>query len=155
MKKLTGSFALLLAAAIVLSACSGAGSPAVQPPAATQPIPTAAETRPVFTQTAAATEAAVMTETAAVTEAGADDEVEIKIAGFAYLPARITVKVGTVVKWKNEDGAAHTVTAEGGLFDSGSLSKGRTWEFRFNQTGNFPYFCRFHPDMLGSVEVVP
>ena len=40
--------------------------------------------------------------------------------------AEVAVKAGEVVKWKNEGAEAHTVTAEDGLFDSGSMaSRGR------------------------------
>jgi plastocyanin len=33
--------------------------------------------------------------------------------------------VGEPVKWTNGDGATHTVTADGGAFDSGNLTSGK------------------------------
>ncbi len=51
---------------------------------------------------------------------------------------------GTTVQWINDDSVAHTVTADGGAFDSGSLAPGATFSFTFSQAGDFPYYCHFH-----------
>ena len=77
-----------------------------------------------------------------------------------YLPFEISVDTGTTVSWSNDDTAAHTVTsglvAEGGdgMFDSSLFTAGTTFEYTFNDTGTFDYFCTVHPWMTGIVKVV-
>lgn len=76
-----------------------------------------------------------------------------------YIPYEVTVDVGGVVTWTNDDSAAHTVTggsaADGpsGVFDSGLFMAGTTFEHKFEATGEFPYFCMVHPWMEGIVNV--
>lgn len=79
-------------------------------------------------------------------------EASIDIAGFAFSgPA--TVSAGTTVTVENQDGVAHTWTAQDRTFDSGSLSQGETFEFTFTEAGEFEYFCSIHPEMTGSITV--
>jgi len=47
----------------------------------------------------------------------------------------------------------HTVTADGGLFNSGNLSTGQSFSFTFVSRGTFTYHCRIHPSMTGTVSV--
>ena len=61
--------------------------------------------------------------------------------------------VGTTVTWVNDDGATHTVTADGGAFDSGSLANGATFQFTFDQVGDFAYHCSIHTTMQGTISV--
>ena len=73
-----------------------------------------------------------------------------------FLPAEITVPVGTKVEWFNDTDVQHDVTAEDGSFDSkGLLSKGQKYEFTFGKVGEFKYFCAPHKDagMKGVVKV--
>ena len=72
-----------------------------------------------------------------------------------YCPATVTVTAGDTVTWTNVDLAAHTVTYEGpgGPVDSGSMAQGRSWSTRFDVAGTYPYYCRFHPGMAGSIVV--
>ena len=80
--------------------------------------------------------------------------VNIAIQGFAFNPANITVLKGTSVIWTNNDVDAHTVTSDTGVFDSGTLNQGNTFEFMFNDTGTFKYHCTLHPTMHGEVIVI-
>ena len=71
----------------------------------------------------------------------------------------LTVAVGTTVTWTNEDGAPHTTTSgQDGTFDgagwnSSQLSKGESFGHTFNQVGTFPYTCRVHPSLSGTITV--
>ena len=49
--------------------------------------------------------------------------------------------------------AAHTVTAEGGAFDSGLLAEGASFRHRFTQPGTVSYRCLLHDGMRGTVTV--
>ena len=71
----------------------------------------------------------------------------------AYKPNPITVPVGTTVSWTNSDAIAHTVTSDGGVFNSNSLGPGGTFTYMFSAAGTFPYHCAIHPGMVGSVVV--
>jgi plastocyanin len=81
------------------------------------------------------------------------DEVEIAIAGFAFDPAEIEVKVGTTITWTNNDSAPHTVTGNDRSFDSGRMEQGQTFSFTFDTAGTFEYFCEYHPGMTAVVVV--
>ena len=75
-----------------------------------------------------------------------------------YVPSEITVNSGKAITWVNEDSAFHTVTsgyydAYDGVFDSGQLDPAEKFSYRFDEAGNFHYYCKLHPWMEGNVEV--
>jgi plastocyanin len=84
-------------------------------------------------------------------EAEATDKVAIK--DFQFKPATVEVKVGTTVTWTNEDGFAHTATADDKSFDTGNLDKGQTGTATFEKAGTFKYICTIHNSMVGTVIV--
>ena len=75
------------------------------------------------------------------------------IRGFAFEPARIEATAGQRVTWTNHDPAEHTVTQEGGGFDSGSLAANATFTRTFGRPGEYRYICALHPGMTGVVVV--
>jgi len=77
----------------------------------------------------------------------------IAVEAFAFSPATVTVQAGQPVTWENHDPAEHTVTAEGGSFDSGALAPGAGFETTFDSPGEHHYFCALHPGMKGTVVV--
>ena len=78
----------------------------------------------------------------------------VMIQNFAFTPATITVPQGTMVTWTNQDGTAHTVTADSGNGPtSGQLQQGQSYSFTFNESGTFTYHCSIHPQMAGTVVV--
>ncbi len=80
--------------------------------------------------------------------------VNVSISNFAFVPATITVKVGTRVTWTNRQaGLQHTVTADDGSFDSGYLSTGSSFSHVFTKAGTYAYHCAIHPFMTGTVIV--
>ena len=80
--------------------------------------------------------------------------VTVHIHGFAYVPSKITVTVGTTVHWVNDDSEAHTVSAVDRYFDSAGLDTGEYWNQTFTKVGSVSYFCALHPYMKGVVVVV-
>lgn len=81
-------------------------------------------------------------------------DVSVNIMNFAFQPTPLTVPVGTTVVWTNQDNEAHTATSDTpGLFDTGPLDKGQSGKVTFNQAGTITYFCRFHPEMHGTITV--
>jgi plastocyanin len=99
---------------------------------------------------AAPTEAAP-TEEAAAAPAGA--QIAVSIANFAYDPTPVNVAVGDTVTWTNNDTVPHTVTANDGSFQSGTMQPGATFSFTFTGAGTFDYHCEFHANMSGQVVV--
>jgi len=96
----------------------------------------------------------------------------VMIENFAYIPANLTVNVGTTVTWVNKDTVGHTVT-EGDpnspkqpalrAFDSSNqvsgnvtlLQPGQSWSYTFTTPGTYEYYCIVHPYMTGQITVLP
>lgn len=76
----------------------------------------------------------------------------VEMRDLAFTPRNIEIRAGDTVTWFNADAVPHTVTGDGGL-DSGTLQQGDTYEFTFNETGQFTYNCSVHPAMSGLVVV--
>jgi plastocyanin len=77
----------------------------------------------------------------------------VEIVEFVYEPEEITVPAGTTVTFTNQDKAPHTATADDTSFDTKTLQKNDSAELTFDEPGTYPYFCRFHVFMKGSITV--
>ena len=82
----------------------------------------------------------------------AGEVVQVKISDLAFSPAEITIRRGETVEWVNDDFIDHTATAKNGGWDV-MLAAGKTASRTFEKPGTTHYFCRFHPDMTGTVIV--
>jgi plastocyanin len=87
-----------------------------------------------------------------VTTASGVSTNNVVIENGQFMPTDIEVKAGTTVEWVNKDSVDHTVTFENGDLDQ-KLVIGATATITFTETGEFRYFCQFHPGMQGSVVV--
>lgn len=155
--------ALALSVAL-LGACADDPQAATAPaeaPATESPSPSTAPTPPRERSDPAVTEEP-MTEPAepADGEAGvgaaedADVATEtVEMFYLAYRPSQLNVKVGDKVEWVNGDNADHTVTFESGE-DSGQLARDDRFSRTFDEPGEHPYVCLFHPSMSGTVTVL-
>jgi len=83
------------------------------------------------------------------------DEVRIDITGFMFAPQPLDVPVGTTVTWVNHDPIPHTIAQSAHLFRSAALDTDDRFSFTFTTPGTFQYFCTLHPQMVGTVHVVP
>ncbi len=81
------------------------------------------------------------------------DEAQVKIDNFSFLPKSLTVKAGTTVTWTNRDDIPHTATSTEKKFTSPILDTDQAFSFRFQEAGSYPYFCKIHPTMTGSIVV--
>jgi len=84
----------------------------------------------------------------------------VRAEGQIYFePADLQVSPGTTVQWTNKDNTAHTVTSgtsqdgPNGVFDSGMIMAGDSFEHTFTSEGTENYYCVVHPWMTGTVEV--
>lgn len=73
----------------------------------------------------------------------------------------IKIKAGTTVTWDNLSSAPHSVTSgtsAGPSPDSFKsddlLNKAATYQVAFGKAGKYPYYCTFHPGMVGEIDVV-
>jgi plastocyanin len=86
-----------------------------------------------------------------------------------FSPARITVRVGQTVEWRNATGAIHEIVANPTKqkqetaavlpqgtrpFDSGLLQPGATFHYTFTTPGTFHYFCAMNCSGTPGGEVV-
>ncbi len=78
---------------------------------------------------------------------------DVRIADFAYAPARVTIRVGDTVTWTNRDPVEHTATATNGSFDTGMIAPDGSARIRFTRAGTYAYLCTPHPDMRGTIVV--
>jgi len=85
------------------------------------------------------------------TDAACDGDV--CLSGIAFAPDALTVAAGDSVTWASVDSPDHTVTADDGSFDSGTLSNGGTFEQTFDEAGEYSYHCEIHPSMTGTITV--
>jgi plastocyanin len=81
-----------------------------------------------------------------------------------YTPSILTIKSGTIVTMTNTAGTdgIHTFTSgivdefepkPNGMFDSGALLNGESYERKFSQKGTFDYYCTLHTWMTGQIIV--
>jgi plastocyanin len=86
-------------------------------------------------------------------DSGSSCDADICLVDISYSPDALTVSGGDVVTWSNVDGTDHTVTADDGAFDSGTLSDGDSFEFTFESSGTFAFHCEIHSSMTGTITV--
>lgn len=78
---------------------------------------------------------------------------QVKIDNFSFSPKSLTVKPGTVVTWTNRDDIPHNVVSTDKKFSSPVLDTDQTFSFSFQEPGSYPYFCKIHPMMTGTILV--
>jgi plastocyanin len=88
---------------------------------------------------------------AAAPQGGAGPAIEMK--GVAFIPNRIEITAGSTITWTNADPLIHTVTADDGSWDSGSIDPGKTFSRTFTQPGEFAVHCTPHPFMKAVIVV--
>jgi plastocyanin len=95
------------------------------------------------------------------------DDATVTLQSNAFSPREVTITAGETVTWVHEDdGVPHSVSADGGSFDSHPtcppvcMTAGHTFARTFGTPGTFAYYCRVHggpggQGMAGVVTVVP
>ena len=79
--------------------------------------------------------------------------VEVIISNLSFQQASITVGKGSTIVWRNQDTVTHTVTADDGSFNSGTIVAGDMFEQRFDKVKIYTYSCSIHPEMKGTIIV--
>ncbi|MCC6202747.1 MAG: cupredoxin domain-containing protein [Gammaproteobacteria bacterium] len=92
----------------------------------------------------------------AATEVGAEAAI-VSIEKYSFVPAELTVPVGTKVRWRNDEKrTSHSVWfQQDGIDESPRLMPGESFERTFTAPGRYEYRCGPHEEMHGTVIVVP
>jgi LPXTG-motif cell wall-anchored protein len=78
----------------------------------------------------------------------------VSVGNDFYSPGDIRIQAGDRVTWANGGAGFHTVTADNGSFDSGSMGVGGSFTHTFSTPGVYFYYCRVIGfAMSGVVEV--
>ena len=141
--------------AVLLTGCSG-GAPTTtaDPPATVAPPATPAPSTAVAPTTEPTTAAATSAPVAGSCEPSADSgTVAVRIEGSAFSPGRIRAEVGQVIAFTNRDPIPHTATLDDGTCTTPNLGNGASGGLVFSAPGQFPFHCRIHPDMAGTIDI--
>lgn len=98
--------------------------------------------------------AGLLSAAAAAAQASAAEHV-VTMSGMAYQPAAIRARVGDVIRFVNDDAAAHEVfvPTKGFGVDLGVQKPGQSAELPLTRSGSFEVECVIHPHMLLKVAV--
>jgi plastocyanin len=83
---------------------------------------------------------------------GRAETIQIKIKNLAFTPQRVSVHGGDTIEWVNADFIAHTATARDGGWDV-MIPPNATKGVVVKAAGTVDYYCKFHPNMTGTVDV--
>ena len=134
---------------LVVSGCSQP-QPAQGQPATPTPSPLVTTARPTTAPPVAAWTLAPQTPVPSVSDN------TISIASMAFNPPSMTIKKGSIVRWVNNDAAAHTVifTKQSGLAcGTGIMSSAQSCSVKIDEPGTYTYTCSIHPSMHGTIIV--
>ena len=84
---------------------------------------------------------------------GAANATHAEMRTMTFAPKRLEIAAGTTVTWTNNDQLVHTLTADGGSWDSGPIEPGKSWSHTFTQPGEYAFHCTPHPFMKAVVVV--
>ena len=149
-QKLTPTLALIvaggLAAGIALARPAASDSVAA-------PAPAVADTVGGFLGGGSNPDRGVLENTPAESKASAADQSVITVAGFEF-DTPLTVAPGASITVTNRDATPHTVTGDGGAFDTGAIGGGASAQITApSQPGTYTFFCSIHPSMQGELTV--
>ena len=70
-----------------------------------------------------------------------------------FVPARIVVRRGQLIRWTNHDRVAHTVASSSLRLASEAIDGGGTFSYRPPRAGRFKYYCTIHFGQRGVLVV--
>jgi plastocyanin len=86
----------------------------------------------------------------------------VRIEDFQFIPQDTVIATGETVTWTNDDpnnhwilSAKHGTSVDGtpNVLDSGDLGHAQSWKWAFDAPGEYPYYCKIHNYMKGTVRV--
>jgi len=97
--------------------------------------------------------------TPAVTPVSREPKTQIVwIKTFAFTPRNPTIHVGDTIKWINDQERPkidYKLVSEEGLWENHTIMYGNRFEYTFNRSGNYTYYCPgYGSAMRGTVTVL-
>lgn len=83
-----------------------------------------------------------------------NEEVTVTISDNTFRPEKVTIRVGSQVRWVNADEHPHRVSFATGGFTAFLLGSGQSSSQKFARPGVYDYTCLIYPTMHGTVTVV-
>lgn len=77
-------------------------------------------------------------------QASSAAQITITMTDNQFSPKTVSIAPGDTVTWVNNGSMAHTVTADNGTFDSGTIQPGQSFSAIFNSVGTYAYYCKLH-----------
>jgi alcohol dehydrogenase (cytochrome c) len=77
----------------------------------------------------------------------------IDTGDYLFMPARVSVAVGTTLTWQNSGNVIHTATENKQTWDTGDIPAGESRSITFDTPGTYSYTCNPHPWMFGQIVV--
>ena len=105
-----------------------------------------------------------LADTTATNDTENNNSVPVSIVGIngdnSYSPNPVKIQKGQTVTWYNGDAISHTVTSgldgdtdAGKIFDSDAIIPNQHYSITFDNTGDYQYYCIYHPSMVGEIIV--
>ena len=79
------------------------------------------------------------------------DAMLVNITNSGFVKNSMTIAQGAKVLWTNKDTVPEDVTSDAGVFSSGTLQPGQSFEYTFNTLGTFNYHSSFNPSITGTI----
>lgn len=79
------------------------------------------------------------------------ETIQVVIDKFVYSPAAIAARVGDTIEWVNKDPVAHTATVKGEW--EVMIPARKTVSQKLETAEEVAFYCRFHPNMTGTLKV--
>ncbi len=150
---------LAAGAVLFLAACSSGAATSAPTAQATAAPTVEASAAPTVKPTAAPTVEATAAPTveasisAACAESATAGEVSVAIKDFVFNPADIQAKIGQTVTFTNGDSAPHSATLDDKSCTTPTILKGAADGLVFNAAGIYPFHCKVHPVMTGTITI--
>jgi len=87
------------------------------------------------------------------TKAAATKIYTVTLQDMKFGPTPPKIHVGDTIEWVNNDIFLHSATAKDKSFDVELKPKAHLWT-TFHRAGTYPFTCRYHPGMTGTLVVV-
>jgi plastocyanin len=81
------------------------------------------------------------------------DTKEVHLRSNFFTPSEVTIATGDTIRWIWDMGS-HTTTSVDGLWDSGVKGAGSTFEYTFNDPGDFGYVCTLHLNCCNMAAII-
>jgi hypothetical protein len=83
-------------------------------------------------------------------------ESTIFIRDFNFVPNEITITEGQIVTWMNaDDEKSYQISSQDGFITSNTIIPGENFSLAFKLPGEYTFFCKNFPYMIGKVKVLP